>query len=589
MARAVDEDRLDTHHGVAGKHADVHGVLEALVGRLDVLTRDAATGDLVLELVRLVGRELERLDRELDLRELTRTTGLLLVRVVVTLDGLLDRLAVGHLRLSDVGLDAELALHAVDEDVEVQLAHALDDRLAGLGVELGAEGRVLFGELLDRQTQLLLVGLGLRLDRDLDDGLGERHRLEDDRLVRVGQGVTGGGVLQADHGVDVARGDRVDRVLLVGVHLEDLPDALLLALGRVDDLRARVEVTRVDADVGQATEERVHRDLEREGRERVVGVGVTLDDLLFVLGVVRLDGGHVQGRGQVVHDRVEHGLHAAVLERRATEHGVDLAADGELADRALDLGERELLAAEVLLQQRLVGLGDRLEQLLAVLGSAVGEVGGDLLDLVLGAHGHVTLGVAGPDERAHLDEVDDADEVVLGTDRQLQHEGLGAEAVHDRVDGEVEVGAQLVHLVDEADAGHVVLVGLTPHRLGLGLDALLAVEDGDGTVEDAQRPLHLDGEVDVSGGIDDVDLVLVPEAGHGGRRDRDAALLLLLHPVGGRGAVVGLAQLVVDARVEQDALGRRRLAGIDVRHDADVADLVEVGEHFLCHGGFSSR
>ena len=53
--------------------------------------------------------------------------------------------------------------------------------------------------------------------------------------------------------------------------------------------------------------------------------------------------------------------------------------------------------------------------------------------------------------------------------------------------------------------------------------------------------------------------------------------------------VVRLADLVVDAGVEQDPLGRRGLTGVDVRHDADVADLVEVGEHFLCHGGFSSR
>jgi hypothetical protein len=93
----------------------------------------------------------------------------------------------------------------------------------------------------------------------------------------------------------------------------------------------------------------------------------------------------------------------------------------------------------------------------------------------------------------------------------------------------------------------------------------------------------------VAGGVDDVDLVLVPEARDGGRRDRDAALLLLLHPVGGGSAVVRLADLVVDARVEQNALGRRRLAGIDVRHDADVADLGEVGEHFLCHGVSSLR
>jgi hypothetical protein len=46
---------------------------------------------------------------------------------------------------------------------------------------------------------------------------------------------------------------------------------------------------------------------------------------------------------------------------------------------------------------------------------------------------------------------------------------------------------------------------------------------------------------------------------------------------------VGVADLVVDAGVEQDALGRRGLAGVDVRHDADVADLVEVRGDVDCH------
>jgi hypothetical protein len=46
---------------------------------------------------------------------------------------------------------------------------------------------------------------------------------------------------------------------------------------------------------------------------------------------------------------------------------------------------------------------------------------------------------------------------------------------------------------------------------------------------------------------------------------------------------VDFTDLVRDARVEQDALGGRGLAGVDVRHDADVADLVQVGEHVLCH------
>ena len=87
----------------------------------------------------------------------------------------------------------------------------------------------------------------------------------------------------------------------------------------------------------------------------------------------------------------------------------------------------------------------------------------------------------------------------------------------------------------------------------------------------------------MTGGVDDVDLVTLPERCHSGRSDRDATFLLLLHPVGGGGAVMRLANLVVDTRVEQNAFRHGGLAGVDVSHDADVADLVEVGQHFKCH------
>ena len=229
------------------------------------------------------------------------------------------------------------------------------------------------------------------------------------------QRVTGGGVLQADHRVDVAGRGRLDRVLLVGVHLEQLAQPLLLALGGVDDLRAGVDLARVHPDVGQLAEERVRGDLERQRRERLVGRRLA-DDLLVLLAGGMADGRrHVQRRRQVVDDRVEHGLHALVLERAAAQHRVDLGVDGQLADRALDLLDRQLLAAEVLLQQRLVGLGDRLEQLGAVLVGLLGKVGGDLDGLV----GLTELGLAAPHLGVHLDQVDDALEVALGTDRQL--------------------------------------------------------------------------------------------------------------------------------------------------------------------------
>ena len=134
----------------------------------------------------------------------------------------------------------------------------------------------------------------------------------------------------------------------------------------------------------------------------------------------------------------------------------------------------------------------------------------------------------------------------------------------------LEVGADAVHLVDEADARHAVPVGLAPHRFRLRLDARHGVEHRDRAVEHAQRALHFDGEVDVARRVDDVDAVIAPEAGRRGRGDGDAALLLLLHPVHDGGAFVHFADLVRDAGVEQDPLGRGGLAGIDVGHDADV-------------------
>ena len=146
----------------------------------------------------------------------------------------------------------------------------------------------------------------------------------------------------------------------------------------------------------------------------------------------------------------------------------------------------------------------------------------------------------------------------------------------------VEVRADAVHLVDERDLRHLVLLGLAPHLLGLRLHAAHRAVEGHRAVEDAQRALHLGREVHVSGSVDQRQTVGAPLHARGGGLDRDAALLLLDHEVHRSGAVVHFAYLVVLAGIEENALGSRSLATIDVGHDAEVANMIERNVT-LCH------
>src|SRR5438552_2896691 len=81
------------------------------------------------------------------------------------------------------------------------------------------------------------------------------------------------------------------------------------------------------------------------------------------------------------------------------------------------------------------------------------------------------------------------------------------------------------------------------------------------------RALQLDGEVHVGRGVDDVDVEVFPDAVRGGGLDRDALLTLQVHGVHLRPHAVlplHLVNLVDLPGVEEDSLGERRLARIDM-------------------------
>ena len=116
-----------------------------------------------------------------------------------------DGFPVGHLGLADVRLHLEFAHQTVHDDLEVKFAHALDQSLSGFLVRLDSERGILLHEARHGLHQLVLIGLGLRLDGHGDHRRGECHGFEDDGMLHVAERVSGLGEPESDRGRDVPR------------------------------------------------------------------------------------------------------------------------------------------------------------------------------------------------------------------------------------------------------------------------------------------------------------------------------------------------------------------------------------------------
>ena len=83
-------------------------------------------------------------------------------------------------------------------------------------------------------------------------GLGKLHRLENDRVLRVADGVTGPYCFETDRCGNITSVDLLYLLTLVGVHLEKSPDSLSTVTPWVKHQRSRLHNAGVDPDEGQA-------------------------------------------------------------------------------------------------------------------------------------------------------------------------------------------------------------------------------------------------------------------------------------------------------------------------------------------------
>ena len=158
-----------------------------------------------------------------------------------------------------------------------------------------------------------------------------------------------------------------------------------------------------------------------------------------------------------------------------------------------------------------------------------------------------------------LDQIDHALEVFALANRNEERVSVTFELRANVIHCAKVIGTRTVHLVDESHAWNAVLVHLTPNGFRLRLHAGNRTENSDGAIKDAQRAFYFSSKVDVTRGIDNIDTVInvsvrtffsFPTSRNCSGRNRDTTLALLLHPVGGRSAIMHFTHLVHHAGVK---------------------------------------
>src|SRR5256712_11865437 len=231
-----------------------------------------------------------------------------------------NRFAISDLRPADAGLHAKFPQHAIDDNFEMQLAHAGNQGLSGIRIGMHAEGGVFLRELPEGVAELILIGLGLGLDGHGDDRRGELDGLQNDGLLLVAKRVTGGHTLQAYAGGNVARIDGVYFLALVCMHAQEAADTLARELGSVVDVAAGLQDSRIHPDIGEVSDKRVGHDLECQRRKRLV-IARAAQKWLGAIKRSALYRRNIERRRQVINYGVEQRLDALVLERGTGHDG----------------------------------------------------------------------------------------------------------------------------------------------------------------------------------------------------------------------------------------------------------------------------
>ena len=264
--------------------------------------------------------------------------------------------------------------------------------------------------------------------------------------------------------------------------------------------------------------------------------------------------------GRVLEEAVQQELHAEIVDGAAEEHGRGL------------VGQHGGIVPVVAGVLEHFQLFDG-----SVEGGIVESAAQDFVVQSADLHGGAVLAADGSFEQVHEARlaVKHALELEAVADGPVDRERANAEDALQLIEQGERVLHRAVALVDEGKDRHAAAAADLKELAGLRFDAFGGIDDHHDRVYGGEDTIGILGEILVAGGVKQVEAVAGVIKLQDGGADRDAALLLQLHPVGGRGALVlaggHRAGELHRPAVQQELFRERGLARVRMRDNGERA------------------
>lgn len=485
---------------------------------------------------------------------------------------LADSFTVSNLRFIYVRFNVEFTFYTVNDDVEVQFVYIRDDGLVRFFVSLYTERRVFFSQTVQSQIYFFLVSFGFRFNCDGDYRFREFYTFQNDRRIRVIQGVISGYVFQIDSSSDVVRANFFDFFTFVSVYLNDTIETFTCSFYGVQYGIIRVNYIGVNTEEGQVINKRVGSDFERQCRERFVIICVTFSRSVFIVVQDIVDRRYVNRGWQVINYRIQYRLNIFVFERRIIGYQDDFVVQNALTQSIFDFCFSQFFIIQVFFYQFFRSFSCGFDQVLVLFVSQFNYVCRDIFVF----EGYVLVSVVLVDS-FYFYQVNNIGEMFFSINRQLQRNRVRVQTGFDLVNNFQEVRIYAVYFVNERNARNFIFVCLTLYGFRLRLNIINCVVNYYRIIENTYGTFYFDCEVNVFRGVDDVDAMrfilfsyIRLECSSRSGSDGNITFLFLFYLVYGCSVVMNFIDFMVYIGVEQNTFGSSGFIGVDVRIDIDV-------------------